>query len=142
MGGELRFASHYYYIGNILIGIILRPKHHPNNNNYKQNNNICQNFSSILIKSIKSSIDTLLLILGTLTCFLILASLLINKLNISYLNASLIKGILEMTMGLKAISLTSIPDLYKIVLSTTIISFGGLAVHLQVISQLIDTKIS
>ena len=46
-----------------------------------------------------------------------------------------------MTMGLKSISLLDINDIYKVVISTMFISFGGLAVHMQVISQIVDTDI-
>lgn len=138
--GYLILFSHY--LGNIMVGILFRKYSPTNNINYKTNINKSQSFSNTLIKAIKSSIDTLLLILGTLTCFLILSSLIINKLNINPYLSSIIKGILEMTMGLKAISLIIIPDIYKVVISTMIISFGGLAVHLQVLSQLVETDIS
>lgn len=131
-----------HYLGNIIIGIITRKFHTYDNTNYTTIINKSQNFGSTLIKAIKSSIDTLLLVLGTLTCFLIVSSLIINKLNINIYTSSIIKGILEMTMGLKAVSLLQISDLYKIIISTMFISFGGFAVHLQVISQLVDTDIS
>ena len=131
-----------HYLGNIMVGILFRKYNPTNNINYKPNINKSQSFSNALIKAIKSSIDTLLLILGTLTCFLILAALIINKLNINPYLSSIIKGILEMTMGLKSISLLIIPDIYKVVISTMFISFGGIAVHMQVISQLVDTDIS
>lgn len=138
--GYLILISHY--LGNIIIGILLRNHNTTFNTNYNLSINKSQSFSTILIKAIKSSIDTLLLILGTLTCFLIVSSLIINKINVSSYLASLIKGILEMTMGLKSISILTIPDIYKVVISTMFISFGGLAVHMQVISQLVDTDIS
>lgn len=138
--GYLILVSHY--LGNIVIAL-LTSKLYPNNNtNYKPIINKNLNFSNTLIKAIKSSIDTLLLILGTLTCFLILSSLIIYHLNINSYTSALIKGLLEMTMGLKAISILQLPDIYKVIISTIFISFGGLSVHLQVLSQLIDTKIS
>ncbi len=46
-----------------------------------------------------------------------------------------------MTQGLKYISLEAIPLKLKCTLSTMIISFGGLSVHMQIISILSDTKI-
>ena len=79
---------------------------------------------------------------GTLTCFLIVSTLIINRLNTDLYTASIIRGILEMTMGLKSISTLIIPDIYKVVISCMFISFGGFAVHLQVISQLVDSDIS
>lgn len=138
--GYLILASHY--LGNIIIGIIFRNFHSNNNINYNPIVKKSQSFSNVLIKAIKSSIDTLLLILGTLTCFLIFSSLIIHKLNVNVYVSAIIKGILEMTMGLKAIAVLQLTDIYKVILSTMFISFGGLAVHLQVLSQLVDTDIS
>lgn len=139
--GILILISHY--LGNIILGIITRSLTLSNNNlNYTKEEIKSQNFSTILIKAIQSSIDTLLLILGTLTCFLIFSSLLINHFSFNDYTSSIIKGILEITTGLKSLSLLNIKDIYKVVISTALISFGGLSVHLQVISQLVNTKIS
>ena len=63
-------------------------------------------------------------------------------LNISFYHTTILKGILEITMGLQSLSLLSISDCYKVVIATMMISFGGLSVHLQVLSQLVDTDIS
>lgn len=138
--GYIILISHY--LGNIILGIgtrFMRNSYHPN---YTSPLAKSQNFSTILMKAIKSSIDTLLMILGSLTCFLILSSLIIKHLPLSSYNSTLIKGILEITMGLKSLSLLNISDCYKVVISTMFISFGGLSVHLQVLSQLVDTDIS
>ena len=138
--GIIILLSHY--LSNIFVGIIFRYFNNKSNNNYTILNKKSQNFPSVLTNSIKSSIDTLLLILGTLTCFLILSSIIINRLNLNLYNSTILKGILEITMGIKSLSLLNISDIYKVVLSSMFISFGGLSVHMQVLSQLIDTKIS
>lgn len=138
--GYIILAAHY--LGNIIIGILFRNNYCTDTINYKTIEIKSQSFSTILIKAIKSSIDTLLMILGTLACFLIVSTLIINRLQTDLYTASIIKGVLEMTMGLKSISLLLIPDIYKVVISCMFISFGGLAVHLQVLSQLVDSDIS
>lgn len=139
--GYIVLISHY--LGNFLIGIFLRNKSTITNiKNYTESPSICQNFSKTLITSIKSSIDTLLLILGTLTSFLIVSSFIIEFLNLPSYPSAILKGILEMTMGLKDLSLLNIPDIYKVVISTMFLSFGGLSVHLQIISQIVDTNIN
>ncbi len=132
-----------HYLGNIIIGIILRnraPLKHNNANNVVKNKNI--RFGLIFSKSIISAIDTLLLILGTLTCFLIISTCIIDFLNINLKFSILIKSILEITMGLKSLSLVNISDLLKIVITSMVISFGGLSVHMQILSQVSDTDIS
>jgi len=140
MYGYIILISHY--LGNFIIGILLRNKSIITNKNYTKEKIICQNFSKTLISSIKSSIDTLLLILGTLTSFLIVSSFFVEFFDFSPYPEMILKGILEMTMGLKELSLLNISDIYKIVISTMFISFGGLSVHLQIISQIVDTEIN
>lgn len=138
--GIILLISHY--LSNIIVGLFLRRKNYQPLNHYTIPAKKSQNFPMVFANSIKSAIDTLLLILGTLTCFLVLSSIIINRLHLNPYNATLLKGILEMTMGLKSLSLLPISDLYKVVISTMFISFGGLSVHMQVISQLNGTKIS
>ena len=138
--GYIILLSHY--LGNIILGIITKKNLPYNHIDYTKKTIKSQNFSKIFIESIQSAIDTLLLILGILTCFLITSSLLIHMFQFSSYTGAIIKGIIEITMGLKEISLLKIPDIYKIVISTVLISFGGLSVHLQVLSQIINSKIS
>lgn len=138
--GYIILISHY--LGNIILGISTRFMRDAYTLDYTLSLEKSQNFATTIIKAIKSSIDTLLVILGTLTSFLVLSSLIIKHLPISSYNSSLLKGILEITMGLKSLSLLSIGDCYKVVISTMFISFGGLSVHLQVLSQLTDTDIT
>ena len=46
-----------------------------------------------------------------------------------------------MTQGLKYVSMLNIPLKLKSVLTTMFLSFGGISVHMQIISILSDTKI-
>ena len=50
-------------------------------------------------------------------------------------------GFIEMTQGLKYISLEAIPLKLKCILTVMILSFGGLSVHMQIMSILSDTEI-
>ena len=136
--GIIIFISHY--LSNYILGILLRNFINKRNINNK-NNNFNINFGTIFINSITHTIDTLLTILGTLTCFLIIGNILINRLNLSNYNSCILKGILEITMGIKELSILNIKDIYKVVLSTIFLSFGGLSIHMQVISQICYTKI-
>ena len=83
-----------------------------------------------------------MLISGTLCTFLVISSIIINRFNLDNVSSLIIKSILEITMGLKELSILNFSDLSKVMLSSSILSFGGLSVHMQVISQLIDTDIS
>lgn len=95
---------------------------------------------NVFSNSIKKSINTLLMISGTVTSFLIISTLICHIFNFDGIIAMFIKGILEMTMGLSSLSLLGIKDIYKVVFSSMIISFGGLSIHLQVISILEDIR--
>lgn len=137
--GIIILLSHY--LSNFIIGIIFRKLNTISSSiSNEQEKNL--HFGPVFVNAIKSSVDTLLLILGTLTCFLIISAIIINRFNLNSYNSLLIKSILEITMGLKELSLFNFNDLTKVILSSCILSFGGLSVHMQVVSQLIDTDIS
>lgn len=137
--GIIILLSHY--LSNFIIGVTIRKLNNISNNTVNEKEKKLY-FGPVFANAIKSSIDTLLLILGTLTCFLIISSIIINRFDLNSYNSLLIKSILEITMGLKELSLFSFSNLTKVILSSCILSFGGLSVHMQVISQLIDTDIS
>ncbi len=135
-----------HYLGNLIIGLMLRNYNRKDEVNTKINiknviNNLkIDNFGNILTKSISSGINTLLLILGSITIFLILTSILNNMFNISELYKP-INGIFEMTNGLKTLETLNISHNIKGLIAVMIISFGGLSVHLQTITIISETKI-
>ena len=107
--------------------------------NKRVNNN--KTIGSIISNSLINSINTLLLILGVVTTFLIISTIIDNNFKLSLFNKSILSGILEMTQGLKHVSLLNISNYYKAFLITGILSFGGLSVHTQIISIISDTNI-
>lgn len=142
---KLIFLSHY--LTNILIGIMFR-----NYNPIKKENNLssfkynCTKESSkslgaILGTAIINSINTLLLILGTISIFLLITTILNSTIDLGNTGNAIINGIIEMSQGLKYVSMLEISLHLKTTLSVMIISFGGLSVHLQVMSILSNTKV-
>ncbi len=142
-----------HYATNIIIGIMFRNYYisEPINSNFslinafnkmhnKRINNI-KDFGLIISNSLINAIDTLLLILGVISMFLIMSTIIINNLNIDIYTRSILSGLFEMTQGLKYISLLDYSLKIKTLLATMFISFGGLSVHMQVISIISDTKI-
>lgn len=136
--GIIILGSHI--LGNVIIGILFRNKNNPTKSNSITKNSQSQNFGSILSKSIKKTIDSLLMISVTVTIFLIIGTLISNIFKLNGYVSVFIKSILEITMGLSELAKLNISDIWKVVLSTMIISFGGLSIHLQVITSL-DEKI-
>ena len=142
-----------HYTGNIIIGLLLRnyypsPKEKEKVSLIKAINAMHQkrlknkeSFGEIITNSILHSIDTLLLILGVMTMCLVITTIIDNNLNLNSVLQSLLNGGVEMTQGLKYISMEDIPLKLKCILSVMILSFGGLSVHMQIVSILSDTKI-
>ena len=142
---KLIFLSHY--LTNILIGIMFR-----NYNPIKKENNLSsfkysstkessKSLVAILGTAIVNSINTLLLILGTISIFLLITTILNSTINLGNTGNAIINGIIEMSQGLKYVSMLEISLHIKTTLSVMIISFGGLSVHLQVMSILSNTKV-
>ena len=130
-----------HYLSNIILALIFRKNNTISNINSNIVNTKSQSFGTIFTSAIVKSINTLLLILGILTCFLIISSIIINIINLNSYNQTLLKGILEITMGLKDLGMLPLKEIYKVVIASAFIAFGGLSVHMQVISQLIGTDI-
>ena len=130
-----------HYITNIIIGILFR---NYNNTYIKQINKLRSNnisFDKALTNSIKDAIETLLLILGSISVCSFLSSIINHTFNFSNITSAIISGIIEITKGLKYVSLLNIPLKIKVTISVMFLSFGGISIHLQTKSILSDTNI-
>ena len=127
-----------HYLSSIIIGCF--------NNKISKINNILKlekknkKFINVLKSSINSTIDTLLLILGIITTCIIITCILDNIISINE-NYKFIYGVIEITQGLKYLSLSNINIEIKAIISSMIISFGGICIHAQVFSILDNEKI-
>ncbi|MDD2490093.1 MAG: hypothetical protein PHY26_02440 [Bacilli bacterium] len=142
-----------HYLSNFIIGLLFRSyyisqkettkislKKAINTMHQKRITNK-MNFGQLISNALMNTINTLFLILGVITIFLIITTIIDNNVNLSPYNQSILNGIFEMTQGLKYVSLLPIPLKNKAILATMFISFGGLSVHMQTISIISDTKI-
>jgi len=137
--GPILITSHY--LSNFILALFFRKSF---NHQKKSNNNInnYQSFGTILLNSINKSVDTILSICGIITVFLLVSTLIISTLNLNPYNITLIKGIAEITIGIDSLSKLSLSNIYKATIASAFLAFGGLSVHLQVKSQLINTNIN
>ena len=127
-----------HYLGNIIIAFFTRNYNKISSDKiYKIKK---QSFTDCLTNSIINNTNTLLFILGTITIFFIIGAI-INKYVINDLYIAIISGILEMTQGIRNISLSSFNIVLKTILITFFISFGGLCVHIQTIGIINNTPI-
>ena len=135
--GLIILISHY--ISNIIIGCFNKKSIIENKNNIQANKNR-NNFINILKLSINSTIDTLFLILGIITTCIIITCIINNIISIND-NYKFIYGLIEITQGLKYLSLSNLNIELKAIISCIIISFGGFCIHAQVFSILDNKKI-
>lgn len=142
-----------HYIVNIIIGLLFR-NYAPSKCAYdkisfkeailmmhKKRIANASSFGSVISNAVLNSIQTLLLILGTVTIFLVITTIIDNNLSLSQYYQAIINGTVEMTQGLKYVSLLEIPLKLKSILTVMILSFGGFSVHMQILSILSDTEI-
>lgn len=132
--GYIILISHI--TGNIITGLIFR---NYNKKEELREENIRQSireliikinttkFFNVLLNAIKDALSTMILIFGILVTFQIIITMMPKS--------TIIKGLIEMTIGLKYTSLINNTNL-KIILSTFFLSFGGLCIHTQIMNIL------
>lgn len=128
-----------HYLSNIIIALLLRRKAPKITQNEITFSN--PNIGSTLIKSISRSINTLLMILGTIVFYMLLTFIISNTFNLNNLGRILVSGFLEITSGLNNLSQITLSVKLKEIIALFIISFGGLSIHTQIKSILEDTNI-
>ena len=121
------------YIVNTLIGIFSRKTI---DIALLDNKTIKEEFGTYFVNSIKNAMNTLLMILGVITIFYIIGSLINPSKNI------ILTGLLELTSGLYELGTRNINISLKALLAIIFINFGGLSIHLQVKGIISDTLIS
>lgn len=142
-----------HYISNFIIGMIFRnyyvSKKDTTKVSFRKAFNVMhekrlesgKSIGLMISNALTSTINTLLLILGVITMFLIITTIIDQNISLNPYNQSILNGVLEMTQGLKYVSLLPIPLENQAILSAMFISFGGLSVHMQTIGLISDTKI-
>ncbi len=127
-----------HYLSNVFIGIILRNKA-PIENDF---NFYTKKTSINLTSSIKKSMNTLLMILGTIIFYMLITYIFTNIIPLPSLFKTLIAGFLEITNGLNQLTKLDVILPLKEILAVTIISFGGLSIHTQIKAIIEDSKLS
>lgn len=131
-----------HYSAAIFIGFFNKKKNKSINTirTIKTVKNNKNNFIVVLKKSILDISNNLLIILGIITFFIMISTILNNILRLNT-NYKFIYGLLEMTQGLKYLAISNISFNLKIIISTFLISFGGISIHIQVFSIIQNKKI-
>ena len=110
-----------HYLSNIIIGIIFRNKYLSDDEpNIKSNN---KSLINILFDSIENTIHISLFILGTIITFNIIST---------SINSKVLSSILEFSSGINYIKTLDISIKLKTILYGSILSFGGICIHMQI----------
>lgn len=130
-----------HYLSNFILGFLCRNRIKINEYN---KNILCLNdkrIGIIFIDAIRKAIDTILLICGIVVITLLLSSIIINTFNFNVYNSVLVKGLFEITIGIDAVSKLDLSLRFKMIITSCFLAFGGLSVHMQVYSQIVNTEI-
>ena len=128
------------YITNLIVGIFLRDEKVKAVEDVKLNrktNLKNKSFISVLKSSIVNTSKTLVIVFGIITSCIVFS----NILNAYFKFNPLLNGILEITNGLNYVGVSNIKIIFKIILSSFYLNFGGLSIHAQVFSILDNKKI-
>lgn len=93
-------------------------------------------FIKTITPSIKGTIESLLIIFGTVITFGTLCTLIVHIFNLNSFSSLIVGGILEMTSGVTNLNIVNISPLLKLYLSYFFINFGGLCIQMQELSML------
>lgn len=126
-----------HYASNLLIGFILRPKEYQSFEKLTISNEKIS-LGNMLTSSIQKSMNTLLMILGTI-CFYLMISALFTMDNIFLQN--IFHGFLELTQGLNHLISWNISTVSKEIIVLLFLNFGGVSIHTQIKSIISDTNI-
>jgi len=127
-----------HYSVNLIIGFLLRPKKKKTFQKItyaNQTNSLGTNLSI----AIKNSLDTLLLILGTISFYFMISNLIPIQ---NPILKTITSGLLELTQGLSNLINCHTSLYLKKILAISFISFGGLSIHTQIQSIIKSTNIS
>ncbi len=125
-----------HYLANGILGLGFKKT---KSNIVKFNNN--KSLGSIISQSIKDAINTLLLILGTITFYNIFITLLNSIIKTPILKCFL-TGFLEFSQGLNSLAYITSPLYLKSLMAIFFISFGSLSILTQIKSIINDTDLN
>lgn len=128
------------YLSNIITGVLFRNKSPKTTSIYEKKNKPLP-FGETMHKSIINAVNILMLILGSMTIFVIITNVVSSVFGFNDLFNTLLSSLLEITQGAKKISILEMSLHFKIMLTCVILCFGGLSVHSQVKSILYNYKI-
>lgn len=128
-----------HILSNIILGIIIRPKEKENIKYIERIKTL--SFSNALTNSITSSLNLLLIILGNTCFFFVVTGIITSYFNLNLIEEIFINGFFDLSKGISEISFINNHLLFKSFLVLTFLAFGGINIHMQILSIIENTKI-
>lgn len=129
-----------HYTSNLIIAFLLRkkaPAISSANLSFSSNK-----IGVVLTKSIKRSVNTLLMILGTIVFYMLLSYIITSLFPFNEFTKVIFSGFLEITNGLNLLVNLKVASKLKEIIAISIISFGGLSIHTQIKSILEEAHLN
>ena len=124
------------YLSNLIIFLFNKKT-----SSIKLDNKEINSFSQELSKAIKESLHTIILIYGTSVFFYLIVALITKYIYLNTYFYIFINGLFDLTKGVFSTTLISNINIRTLFI-LFFISFGGISIHMQVKSILLDTSIS
>lgn len=151
--GSLLLITHY--LSALVVGLLFRKKEEDLSLAKEIDFEVItlSNFGQTLNTSIKNAIISVSSICGFIVLFSIISTILFQTGIISTISAfifptlnkkvshAIISGLLEVTNGINLLSATTLPLKQKLILTATLIGFGGFSIHAQTLGILSKTDI-
>lgn len=125
-----------HFLTNFIIGLLFRNIYKYEKKDITYNANKPISIIELLKKSFYSSINIIINVFGIIIFFSLVTYVLNKYLNLTSYSNLIFNGLIEITTGLKYLSLLNIEKTRAIALATFFISFGGFSIHMQVMSVL------
>ena len=124
-----------HFITNFITGLLFR-KIYQSKNTVHHTIKEPEKFIVLLRNSFINTSKILINVFGIIIFFAIITTTLNKYLEVNSFSRVLVNGLIEITTGLKELSLINISKIKSIMLATFFISFGGFSIHFQTMSIL------
>ena len=125
-----------HFLTNFLIGFLFRNIYHENINITERRETPSLPFMTLLKNSFINTSKILINVLGVIIFFAIINTTINNYLNLNPFSNMFFNGLLEITNGLNLLETLNLSKIKVATLATFFISFGGLSIHMQIMSIL------
>ena len=131
-----------HFITNFIVGLLFKNIFKYEKKDQSIHKTIPLSFISLLKTSFIKTTKTLINVFGIIIIFTILTSIISKYLYLNPFSNVIFNGLIEITNGLKLLSILAISNIKKAIIATFFISFGGFSIHMQTLSILNEYKIN